>query len=93
MALVIDSGSAIRANVAGIGDHLGIVAAREGDNGGGVGRIVDEFALLWNLNPDYYQPLSRFAAGVVLLLIAQVVYFRDLYVALGKRLFRLWVRT
>lgn len=54
--------------------------------GFGVGLIVDEFALLWNLNPDYYQPSSRLAAGLVLLAIVQVVYFRNLYLALGRRL-------
>jgi hypothetical protein len=53
--------------------------------GFGIGLIVDEFALLWNLNPDYYQPLSRLAAGVVLLVIVQIVYFRNLYIALAKR--------
>ncbi len=57
--------------------------------GFGIGLIVDEFALLWNLNPDYYQPSSRFAAGLVLLAMAQVVYFRALYVALGRRLLAL----
>ena len=54
--------------------------------GFGVGLIVDEFALLWNLNPDYYQPSSRIVAGLVLLAIVQVVYFRNLYLALGRRL-------
>ena len=54
--------------------------------GFGVGLIVDEFALLWNLNPDYYQPSSRLVAGLVLLVIVQVVYFRNLYLALGRRL-------
>ena len=45
VALVIDARGAIRADVAGIGNHLGIVATREGDNGGGVGRIVDYFSI------------------------------------------------
>jgi CRP-like cAMP-binding protein len=54
--------------------------------GFGMGLIVDEFALLWNLNPDYYQPSSRIAAALVLFALAQVVYFRDLYGALGRRL-------
>jgi hypothetical protein len=57
--------------------------------GFGVGLIVDEFALLWNLNPDYYQPLSRLAAGAAVILIVQIVYFRNLYLALGKRLLAL----
>jgi hypothetical protein len=54
--------------------------------GFGVGLIVDEFALLWNLNPDYYQPSSRFAAALVVLVIVQVVYFHALYAALLRRL-------
>jgi hypothetical protein len=53
--------------------------------GFGVGLIVDEFALLWNLNPDYYQPQSRLAAALVLIGIAQVVYFRALWIALLRR--------
>jgi CRP-like cAMP-binding protein len=54
--------------------------------GFGLGLIVDEFALLWNLNPDYYQASSRVVAGLVLLLIAQVVWFRALYLSLFHRL-------
>lgn len=54
--------------------------------GFGMGLIVDEFALLWNLNPDYYQPSSRIAAAVVLFGLANVVYFRGLYRSLGQRL-------
>jgi hypothetical protein len=54
--------------------------------GFGLGLIVDEFALLWNLNPDYYQASSRLAAALVLLAIVQVVYFRQVYVALARRL-------
>ena len=55
--------------------------------GFGVGLIVDEFALLWNLNPDYYQPSSRLAAAAVILAIAQVVYFRGPWTTLFRRLF------
>jgi hypothetical protein len=54
--------------------------------GFGVGLVVDEFALLWNLNPDYYQPSSRLAAGLVLFALFQVVYFRTLYLAIARRL-------
>lgn len=54
--------------------------------GFGLGLVVDEFALLWNLNPDYYQPASRFAAAALLILIAQIVYFPALWVAIGRRL-------
>jgi len=59
--------------------------------GVGVGLVVDEFALLWNLNPDYYQPLSRFAAALVLFALFQFVYFRSLYLAVGRRMLA-WVR-
>jgi CRP-like cAMP-binding protein len=54
--------------------------------GFGVGLVVDEFALLWNLNPDYYQPESRLAAAVVLFGLVQVVFFRSLYLAVARRL-------
>lgn len=57
--------------------------------GFGMGLIVDEFALLWNLNPDYYQPSSRVAAALVLFALVQVVYLRDFYLGLGRRL---WAR-
>ena len=53
--------------------------------GVGLGLLVDEFALYWNLNPDYYQPSSRLAAGLVLFILFQVVYFRGLYLAALKR--------
>ena len=45
MALVIDSGSAIRADVAGIGNHLGVVATRKGYDGGGIRSIVNHFSV------------------------------------------------
>ncbi len=54
--------------------------------GFGVGLVVDEFALLWNLNPDYYQPSSRLAAALVVFGLFQAVYFRSLYLAVGRRL-------
>ena len=59
--------------------------------GVGIGLLVDEFALFWNLNPDYYQPSSRVAAAFVLFVLAQVVYFRNLYLAAIHRLVaRMW---
>lgn len=54
--------------------------------GFGVGLVVDEFALLWNLNPDYYQPSSRMAAALVVFALFQAVYFRRFYLAIGHRL-------
>jgi hypothetical protein len=55
--------------------------------GFGVGLIVDEFALLWNLNPDYYQPQSRLVAALVIISIVQVVYLRAFWAAVARRLF------
>lgn len=63
--------------------YLRVLAAMFGV---GVGLVVDEFALFWNLNPDYYQPSSRLAAGVVLFSLFQIVYFHRAYRALGLRL-------
>jgi CRP-like cAMP-binding protein len=60
--------------------------------GFGVGLVVDEFALLWNLNPDYYQPSSVFAAALVLFALVQIVYFRSLYLAIARRLLA-WVQS
>jgi hypothetical protein len=60
--------------------------------GFGMGLVVDEFSLLWNLNPDYYQPGSWLAIAGVVLGLMQVVYFRSVYVALARRLFA-WVTT
>lgn len=60
--------------------------------GFGAGLVVDEFALLWNLNPDYYQPSSRLAAALFLFALAQGVYFRGLYAAMARRLWG-WVRS
>ncbi len=59
--------------------------------GFGVGLVVDEFALFWNLNPDYNQPLSRLAAGLVVFALFQAVYFRNLYLAVFRRLLA-WAR-
>lgn len=53
--------------------------------GFGCGLVTDEFALLWNLNPDYYQRASRVAMVVVGGLLVQLVYLRGTYAQLGKR--------
>lgn len=52
----------------------------------GLGLVFDEFALIWNLNPDYYQALSYEAQIVLALLLAQLVWFRRFYAALLDRL-------
>jgi hypothetical protein len=61
--------------------------------GFGLGLIVDEFALLWNLNPDYYQPSSRLAAALVVLALAQFVWFPSLWLAAGRRIAARWRRS
>jgi len=55
----------------------------------GLGLVVDEFALLWNLNPDYYQPSSRLAALAALFVLFQTVYLRSLWAGLARRV---WAR-
>lgn len=54
----------------------------------GAGLIFDEFALIWHLNPDYYQGLSKYAAGAVALLLAQVAFLRGPWERLLRRLRR-----
>jgi CRP-like cAMP-binding protein len=59
--------------------------------GVGLGLVVDEFALLWKLHPDYYQRESYVAIVVTTLLLLQLIYFRDHYLALLRRAAH-WVR-
>ncbi len=40
-----------------------VVVAAAGGLGIGAGLILDEWALIWNLNPDYYQGLSYWAVA------------------------------
>jgi hypothetical protein len=54
--------------------------------GAGLGLIVDEFALLWHLHPDYYQRESYYAIIVSLLVLTQLIYFRSFYLGLFRRL-------
>ena len=54
--------------------------------GFGCGLIFDEFALFWNLNPEYAQGLSLFAAGIAGGALAQLVWFRDFWKAMARRL-------
>lgn len=51
----------------------------------GVGLVFDEFALIWNLNPDYYHALNYQAMGVLAALLVQIVYFRKFYSTLFHR--------
>lgn len=51
----------------------------------GVGLVFDEFALIWNLNPDYYHSLNYQAQAVLGALLVQIVYFRKFYANLIDR--------
>jgi len=53
--------------------------------GFGCGLVFDEFALFWNLNPDYSQGLSLISAAIAFIVLVQLVYFRRFWVALGTR--------
>lgn len=53
--------------------------------GAGVGLIFDEFSLLWNLNPEYANPSSLIASGLIAGLLLQVTYFRQFWRALARR--------
>jgi hypothetical protein len=54
--------------------------------GAGLGLIVDEFALLWKLHPDYYQRESYVAIVISVLVLTQLIYFRSFYLGLVRRL-------
>jgi CRP-like cAMP-binding protein len=53
--------------------------------GVGCGLIFDEFALIWNLDPEYARPSSLIASGVAAVLLLQLVYFRRYWRALARR--------
>lgn len=53
--------------------------------GFGCGLTFDEFALFWNLRPDYYQGLSLISAAIVAILLIQLTYFRTFWWALLNR--------
>jgi CRP-like cAMP-binding protein len=58
--------------------------------GFGCGLVFDEFALFWNLNPEYAQGLSLIAAGIAGAVLAQLVWFRQYWKAIGRRV---WLRV
>lgn len=58
--------------------------------GVGLGLVFDEFALIWNLNPEYAQGLSLFAAGIAAAVLFQVTYFRSFWIALARRGYLAW---
>ena len=51
----------------------------------GAGLVFDEFALFWNLNPEYSQELSVIAAGLAVAVLLQLIYFRTFWTALARR--------
>jgi hypothetical protein len=53
----------------------------------GCGLVFDEFALFWNLNPEYAQSLSLIAAAIMVSVLVQLTYFRRFWAALGRRFF------
>lgn len=53
--------------------------------GAGVGLIFDEWSLIWNLNPEYSNPSSLMASGLVAAVLLQVTYFRQFWRALARR--------
>lgn len=56
--------------------------------GAGLGLVFDEFGLIWNLNPDYYQRISYEAQAVLAALLVQIVWFRGFYAGLFERMLR-----
>jgi len=54
--------------------------------GAGCGLVFDEFALFWNLNPNYAQEASIVAAAAATVVLVQLVWFRGFWGALVRRL-------
>jgi CRP-like cAMP-binding protein len=55
--------------------------------GVGCGLVFDEFALFWNLNPEYAQSLSLIAAAIMVSVLLQLTYFGRFWAAMARRLF------
>jgi lysyl-tRNA synthetase class 2 len=53
--------------------------------GVGCALVFDEFALFWNLNPDYSQGLSLISAAIAAVVLIQLAYFRRFWTALFVR--------
>jgi len=51
----------------------------------GCGLVFDEFALFWNLNPDYSQGLSLISAAIAGIALVQLTYFRRFWRAMAAR--------
>ena len=55
--------------------------------GFGCGLVFDEFALFWNLNPEYAQTASLVAAAAAAAVLVQLVWFRRFWGAVARRAF------
>ena len=55
--------------------------------GFGCGLVLDEFALFWNLNPEYAQTASLVAAAAAAAVLVQLVWFRHFWAAIARRAF------
>jgi CRP-like cAMP-binding protein len=55
--------------------------------GFGCGLVFDEFALFWNLNPEYAQTASLVAAAGAAAVLVQLVWFRRFWGAVARRAF------
>jgi hypothetical protein len=55
--------------------------------GFGCGLVFDEFALFWNLNPEYAQTASLVAAAAAAAVLVQLVWFRHFWGAMARRAF------
>ncbi len=53
--------------------------------GAGAGLVFDEFALFWNLNPEYAQALSLYSAAIALVVLINLTWFRGFWGALLRR--------
>ncbi|HEV7554706.1 MAG TPA: hypothetical protein VGO00_04570, partial [Kofleriaceae bacterium] len=51
----------------------------------GLGLVFDEFALFWNLNPEYAQEMSLVAAAIAAATLVQLIYFRRFWAAIVRR--------
>jgi hypothetical protein len=51
----------------------------------GAGLVFDEFALFWNLNPEYAQALSLYSAAIALVVLVNLTYFRLFWRAVVRR--------
>jgi hypothetical protein len=47
--------------------------------------VFDEFALFWNLNPEYAQTASLVAAAAAAAILIQLVWFRRFWGAVMRR--------